>query len=263
MSEKFFDGAILWFAKPEDTQITIGETGLIEAFASHSLDDLIHFSFKHGYVGLEWAGGLPSTVGGAVRGNVGAFGNEIKQYVEKVEVIDTSDENMHKKVLTNQELDFSYRSSIIKKQQHLLITKVFFKLTPAIERIVADAQNTYFEKIAYRKEHNPVEYPSCGYTFKNITEKEQVEKMLAIWPDIEGMSATKWHGKIAIGYVNRRLGLSGETIGKGQISKKHANYLINLGGATFDDIYGLLEKVKQTFYTTFGFYPEPEVQIIQ
>jgi UDP-N-acetylmuramate dehydrogenase len=129
MSEKFFDGAILWFAKPEDTQITIGETGLIEAFASHSLDDLIHFSFKHGYVGLEWAGGLPSTVGGAVRGNVGAFGNEIKQYVEKVEVIDTSDENMHKKVLTNQELDFSYRSSIIKKIASFLYLNDFFFFT--------------------------------------------------------------------------------------------------------------------------------------
>jgi UDP-N-acetylmuramate dehydrogenase len=94
MSEDFFDGAVLWFAKPEVTQITVGKTGLIEAFASHSLDDLIHFSFKHGYVGLEWAGGLPSTVGGAIRGNVGAFGNEIRQCVEKVEIIDISNETM-------------------------------------------------------------------------------------------------------------------------------------------------------------------------
>ncbi|MBP9719073.1 MAG: UDP-N-acetylmuramate dehydrogenase [Candidatus Levybacteria bacterium] len=263
MSEDFFDGAIFWFARPTEPLMSVHEDGRIEAFAGYLLDDVIQFSFSHNFIGLEWAGGLPSTAGGAVRGNVGAFGNEIRNIVEKVEVLDIRNEEIVTKILLNEELDFGYRSSIVKKQPHLIITKVFFKLQKADEKKVIEAQNTYFDKIAYRKTHNPVEYPSCGSTFKNMTEKEDVQKILSTWPDITDMSQTKWHGKIAMGYIIRRLGLAGATIGRGQISEKHSNYLINLGGAHFDDIYGLLEKVKETFHQTFGFYPEPEVQVIK
>ena len=263
MSDAFFDGAVFWFAKPTEPLMSVHEDGRLEAFAGYLLDEVIQFSFSHNLVGLEWAGGLPSTVGGAVRGNVGAFGNEIKKVVEKVEVIDIHNGKVETKTLFNMDLDFGYRSSIIKKKPQLIITKVFFKLQKTNEKLVEEAQNTYFDKIAYRKEHNPVEYPSCGSTFKNITEKENIAKILAVWSDIAENMATKWHGKIAMGYIIRRLGLAGTTIGRGQISEKHSNYLINLGGASFDDIYGLLEKVKNTFHTTFGFFPEPEVQIIK
>jgi UDP-N-acetylmuramate dehydrogenase len=262
MSDEFFDGAVLWFTKPDEQLIKIQEDGLIEVFASHLLDDVILFSFANSFTGLEWAGGLPSTVGGAVRGNVGAFGNEIKQIVEKVEVIDTS-RNNEVTYLSKQELEFSYRSSIVKKNPHLIISRVFLRLQKADEKQVAQAQNTYFEKIEHRKKNNPVEYPSCGSTFKNITEKDNVAKMLSVWPDIKDMVETNWHGKVAMGYTIKRLGLAGYMSGKGQISEKHANYLVNVGGAGFEDIYHLLEKVKETFYTTFGFYPEPEVQIIK
>lgn len=262
MTQDFFDGAVLWFAKPEESLITIQEDGLIEIFASHLLDDLIQFSFQYGFTGLEWAGGLPSTIGGAIRGNVGAFGEEIKQVVEKVEVIDTKQDN-RVRILRNDELDFLYRSSIIKKQPHLIVTRVYFKLQKADEKAVATAQNTYFAKIDHRKKNNPVEYPSCGSIFENIVEKEKVEKMLHVWPDIQEMVQTSWHGKVSMGYSIRRLGLAGMTIGHGQISEKHANYLVNLGGASFTDIYTLLQTVKEKFYKTFGFYPEPEVQIIE
>jgi UDP-N-acetylmuramate dehydrogenase len=261
MTEEFFDGAVLWFAKPDEQLITIGEDGIIEAFASHLLDDVIQFSFSNGFTGLEWAGGLPSSIGGAIRGNVGAFGNEIKQVTEKVEVIDTSDNSL--RILTNEEIDFSYRNSLIKKQPKFLVTRVFFKLQKATEEQVMQAQDTYFAKIDHRKKYNPIEYPSCGSTFKNITDKEDIEKMLSVWPDIKEKVDTIWHGKISMGYTIRRLGLAGYIIGKGQISEKHANYLINLGGAHFSDIYELLEKVKDTFYETFGFYPEPEVQVVK
>jgi UDP-N-acetylmuramate dehydrogenase len=88
------------------------------------LDDVIRFSFSNGFVGLEWAGGLPSTVGGAIRGNVGAFGKEIEQVVEKVEVIDTA-KNNELKVLTHDQLDFSYRESSIKSNRILLLYGCF------------------------------------------------------------------------------------------------------------------------------------------
>lgn len=263
MTDDFFDGAIIWFAKPDEQFISITQDGVVETFASHLLDDVIRFSFRNGLVGLEWAGGLPSTVGGAIRGNVGAFGSEIKKVVEKVEVLDIANGKRERKMLTNKELDFSYRNSLFKKQPHLLVIRAFFRLQKADEKAVAQAQNVYFAKIAHRKKYNPVEYPSCGSTFKNITEKEKIEKMLSVWPDMKEQVDTTWHGKVSMGYAIKRLGLAGMTIGRGQVSEKHSNYLINLGGASFDDIYGLLQKVRETFHHAFGFYPEPEVQIIQ
>lgn len=263
MTEDFFDGAILWFAKPEEEMIHTTDEGLIEAFAGHLLDDVIRFSFSNSFIGLEWAGGLPSTVGGAIRGNVGAFGSEIKKVVEKVEVLDISNGKRDRTILSNEALEFSYRSSLIKKQPHLIVLRAFFRLTPADEQTIANAQNIYFAKIEHRKKYNPVEYPSCGSTFKNITEPENVKKMLEVWPDMQEMVDTTWHHKVSMGYTIRRLGLSGFTIGRGQVSEKHSNYLINLGGAHFSDIYELLEKVKSTFKETFGFFPEPEVQVIQ
>lgn len=263
MTQDFFDGAVLWFAKPDEQLIQINKDGLVEVFASHLLDDVIRFSFINSFVGLEWAGGLPSTVGGAIRGNVGAFGSDIKKVIEKAEVVDLTHGKRTIKMLSNEELDFSYRSSIVKKQPHLLVIRGFFRLQKTDEKAVADAQNIYFEKIAHRKKNNPVEYPSCGSTFKNITEKEKVRKMLTVWPDMKNEVDTAWYGKVSMGYAIRRLGLAGVTIGHGQVSEKHSNYLINLGGASFDDIYDLLQKVKEAFHATFGFYPEPEVQIIR
>lgn len=262
MSEEFFDGAVLWFAKPDESLIHVTKDRLVEVFASHLLDELIRFSFTNGFVGLEWAGGLPSTVGGAIRGNVGAFGKEIEQVVEKVEVIDTA-KNNELVLLTHDQLDFTYRGSSIKKQPNLIVVRAFFRFRQADEQAVADAQNVYFAKIEHRKKYNPIDFPSCGSTFKNITEKDKIEKMLAVWPDMKQQVETVWHGKVSMGYTIRRLGLAGLTIGHGQISEKHANYLINLGGASFADIYSLLQKVKETFHQTFGFYPEPEVQIIK
>jgi hypothetical protein len=106
---------------------------------------------------------------------------------------------------------------------------VFFRFRQADEQAVADAQNVYFAKIEHRKKYNPIEFPSCGSTFKNITEKDHIEKMLSVWPDMKQQVETTWHGKVSMGYTIKRLGLAGLTIGRGQISEKHANYLINLG----------------------------------
>lgn len=81
-----FDGAILWFKNQNKKLIRQTATGFTEAFASETLNNLIQYTFRHQRIGLEWAGGLPSSIGGAILGNVGAFGGEIKNIVEKVEV---------------------------------------------------------------------------------------------------------------------------------------------------------------------------------
>src|SRR3989338_10001032 len=109
INDKFFDGVVLWFSmyqavpgRVQSSGIKLIDDNVIEAFASEDLDDLIKFSFKNNLLGLEWAGGLPSTIGGAVRGNVGAFGGDIKKSVVSAEIIDISDPSFSIKTLTNE-----------------------------------------------------------------------------------------------------------------------------------------------------------------
>ena len=105
-------------------------------------------------------------------------------------------------------------------------------------------------------------YPSCGSVFKNITEKEKVEKVLAMWPDIREMSDNKWHHKISMGYAIGRLGFSGKKIGGAMVSPEHTNYIVNIDQAKASDIKTLISEIQSKFQNTFGFTPEPEVVIL-
>ncbi len=260
VSDNTFDGAVLWFHTQKPSIIQEGTT--LKVFASATLDQLIQYTFQSRLVGLEWAGGLPSTVGAAVRGNVGCFGKEIKDSVVSVDVIDLSDPSFAVKKLTKEDMQFTYRTSTVKENPSLLVVSATFQLQEASEAQLNEAKDIYAQNIAYRKEHHPVEYPSCGSVFKNIIVKEHVEKILAIWPDAKELVAGKWHNKVAMGYVINRLGLTGKRQGNAQISEKHANYIVNLGGASFDDVYTLIQEIQQKVEDTFGFSPEPEVQIV-
>jgi UDP-N-acetylmuramate dehydrogenase len=116
--------------------------------------------------------------------------------------------------------------------------------------------------INYRKEHHPIEYPTCGSVFKNITDANQIQKILAIWPDIKESMDTKWHGKISMGYVVKRLGFSKYRVGNMQVSEKHANFIVNLGNAKASDVLTIIKEIQNKVQETFGFIPEVEVEIV-
>ncbi len=261
VSDNFFDGAVLWFCRAEFPQIKFLENGLVEVFAGENLDDVTQFAFKHNLIGLEWAGGLPGTIGGGIRGNVGAFGGEISTSIEKAEVFDLISNQI--KVLDNKDLKFSYRSSLVKENKNLIVVNAFFKLSKANEEELTQAKKVYFSHIDYRKKNHPLDYPSCGSVFKNITEQEDVEKILNVWPDIKEQVEGKWHGKAAMGYIINRLGFSGKAYGGAQVSEKHANYILNKNKASFSDVKTLIQEIKDKFNKTFGFYPEVEVEVIE
>ncbi len=261
INDKEFNGAVLRFVKPK-TDLIQEEDNLVKVFASHNLDDVIQYFFHNNYIGLEWAGGLPSTVGAAVRGNVGAFGGEIKDSIEKVEIVEKVGNELVRKELTRDDLQFSYRNSILKHRKDLIVSIVYFHFQKANSQQLEKAKAEYVAHIEYRATHHPMEYPSCGSVFKNITKKEDTQRILMKWPDVRFISKEKWHNKIAMGYVVNRLGLSGKQIGGAQISEKHANYIVNKNNATFNDVFGLIDQIKEKFYQEFGFYPEPEVEII-
>ncbi len=257
----YFDGAIIRFVQPQGTSIRLIGEDQIEAFAGETLDDVIQFGFDHNLIGLEWAGGLPSTVGASVRGNVGAFGGEVKDLVEKVEVVDKSSNEI--KVLANQYLNFSYRESIVKKNKNLIVTSATFKFKKATNDELKIAKETYQKNIDYRKARHPLEHPNTGSVFKNIHTKENVEKVLNVFPemieDVEG----KWHGKVSMAAVIARLGLSGFRVGNAQISQKHSNFIVNLGGAKASDVLALIETIQLKCNESINFVPEVEVEIVR
>ncbi len=257
-----FDGAVLRLVPGSRPQIRDLGEGLLEAFAGETLDSVITFGFERGYTGLEWAGGLPGTVGAGVRGNVGAFGGELEDVVVSAELLARLDSGCEVRRLTNAELRFGYRDSAVKRDRRLVVTSAVFRLHPASEEDLQAARRRYQANIDYRNQNHPMEYPTCGSVFKNIARPEEVERMIAVWPDIRENVQGRWHGKVSMGYAIKRLGLSGYQIGGAQISTKHNNFIVNLGTARFTDVYGLIEKVRAEFNSTFGFVPEPEVEIV-
>ncbi|OGH23277.1 MAG: UDP-N-acetylenolpyruvoylglucosamine reductase [Candidatus Levybacteria bacterium RIFCSPHIGHO2_12_FULL_38_12] len=265
INDKEFNGAVLKFVSPKNPYIEQIDEELVRVFASHYLDDVIQFGFDNGLIGLEWAGGLPSLVGAAVRGNVGAFGGEIKDSVEKVETVEKVDKDSGQArmtVLNNSKLQFTYRDSIIKQNKNLIVSTVYFRLKKAAAEEIVKAKHIYNDHIQYRQEHHPMDYPSCGSVFKNITKKDDMEKILSVWPDVGLLSKEKWHDKISMGYVINRLGFSGKQIGGAQVSEKHTNYIINKNNASFNEVVSLINEVKEEFNNVFGFYPEQEVEIV-
>ena len=257
-----FDGAVLRIASGGEPQIRDVGDGLIEAFAGEILDEVIKYGFDRGYVGLEWAGGLPGTVGAAVRGNVGAFGGEVKDVLDSAEVLDIGDGDLNPRFVTCEKMSFSYRSSLVKRSRRMLVLSATFAMRKAEEAELAGAKETYRSNIEYREKNHPMEYPTCGSVFKNIEKKDEVDRILAVWPDAREMVETKWHGKVSMGYAINRLGLRGYQVGGAQISTKHANFIVNLGDARFSDVFDLIERVKESFMNTFGFEPEAEVEIV-
>ena len=260
ISEKGFKGVVFHFVRPEKPLIEKTEDGCIKVFAGHLLDDLIQFSFKSKMVGLEWAGGLPSTVGAAIRGNVGAFGESIEKSVVKVEIFDL--ETFSLREFSDKELEFGYRDSFVKRNKNLIILNSCFKFQDATTEMVLKARDEYKSNIQYRQKNHPMEYPSCGSVFKNITKKEEVEKIILVWSEVQELSQTKWHGKISMGYIIDRLGFAGRIKGGAQVSLRHANYIVNKNSASFIDVVGLIAEIKESFYKTFGFFPETEVEIV-
>lgn len=263
-SDEYFDGAVIQIRSNPQLARNIVKVndGLVECFAGEELESLIQFSFQNNLIGLEWAGGLPGTVGAGVRGNVGAFGSEIKDNFAEAEIIEINGSSFNTYTKGADEFHFSYRNSLVKENKNMIVISAKFALQAADPGQVASAQSIYNQNITYRKIHHPIEYPNCGSVFKNIADKNQVDAVIAKWPDIKETVNLKWHGKVSMGYIIKRLGLLGYTVGKMQISSKHCNFIINLGGGKASDVRSIIKEIQNKVSAEFGFVPEVEVEIV-
>ncbi len=257
-AEDYFDGAVIKFIPG---QIRLLKPHVICADAGVVLDDLIKFAFDNNLTGLEWAGGLPGDVGAAIRGNVGAFGGEIKDSTAEAEVFEVVGGKPKFEVLRKFELKFSYRSSQVKKKK-LGVTSATFRLKKANEQEMLRARSTYMQNTEYRRVRHPLEYPNCGSVFKNVADPIHVKKVIEVFPDLSEKIKRDWYGKVSMGYLIKRLDFSEYKVGNAMVSPKHCNFIVNLGGAKATDVLSIIKTIQEKFIETFDFMPEVEVEIV-
>ena len=225
VSDKGYQGVVLDMSA-HFTQVRVEGTK-IYAQAGASLPAVAMLAANHGLTGLEFAAGIPGTIGGAVVMNAGAYDGEMKQVVKSVTVLNQQGEEME---LDNATMEFGYRKSIIKNRP-FLVQEVVFELSEGNKEEIV-AKGAEFNR--RRREKQPLEYPSAGSTFKRP----------------EGYFA----GKLIMD-----AGLRGYRIGGAQVSEKHCGFVINVGNATASDIYDLMNEVSEKVKDQFGVTLEPEV----
>ena len=202
----------------------------ITAQAGAMLSKIANTAASNGLGGMEFAAGIPGSVGGAVVMNAGAYGGEMKDIIERVYVLD---ENGAQLELDRTALDLSYRHSCIPDKKYI-VTKVVLELVPRNEAEIRSEMKELNEK---RAEKQPLQYPSAGSTFKRP----------------EGYFA----GKLIMDAE-----LRGYQVGGAQVSEKHCGFVINKGDATAADICQLMQDVSDKVQAQFGVVLEPEVKMI-
>lgn len=216
-SSKDYDGVIIKLTKLNNL-VQNGEN--IEVEAGYNFALLANNISKQGYSGLEFACGIPATVGGAVYMNAGAYLSDVSNVLEKVDILD---ENLEFKTIKNKDLDFSYRHSKFMEKDWIVL-KAYFKLKKGNKEEIVALIN---DRKRRRLESQPLEYPSAGSVFRNP----------------EGQYAGK---------LIEDSNLKGKTHGGGEISHKHANFIINKGDASAEDIKHLMDLAKEEVKKNYG-----------
>ena len=201
----------------------------LEAEAGALMSQVAKTAKENGLTGLEFAAGIPGTVGGAVM-NAGAYGGEMSQVVTTVTVVNRNGEIME---LDNSTMEYGYRTSVIQNQP-FVVTKVTFRLQPGDPQEIA----AKMEELAIRRrEKQPLEYPSAGSTFKRP----------------EGHFA---------GQLIMEAGLRGYSVGGAKVSDKHCGFIINTGNATAEDVKDVIWEVQRRVKERFHVDLEPEIKML-
>ena len=201
----------------------------IQVMAGVTMSRAAVFAANLGLAGMEFAHGIPGTVGGGVYMNAGAYGGEISDICESVQVMDYSGEV---KTLSRDQMDFSYRHSCLEGQNAVVVSTVFGLIPGSSDEIRSKMKDFQQRRMASQ----PLDLPSAGSAFKRPS------------------------GGYAAALIDQA-GLKGYRIGGAAISEKHAGFAVNLGGATAADVKALLTQVSETVYNSTGILLEPEIRI--
>jgi UDP-N-acetylmuramate dehydrogenase len=229
VSDKGIEGAVIKLGPGLDKLEVDGSE--VTAGGGFSIVSLSVQISRKGLSGLEFASGIPGSVGGAVYMNAGAHGSDISKILKKAFVLF---EDGKMEWLTNEQMNFSYRTSVLQKERPGIVLEAVFSLQEGEkESIVAEMQKNK----DYRKETQPYNYPCAGSIFRNPL------------PHYAGQ-------------LIEAAGLKGHSIGGAKISELHGNFIVNAGSASAEDVLGLIQHVKDTIYSQFNVKIETEVEII-
>lgn len=228
VSDQGFRGLIIQIGKGfQEVEV---EGNKIHAQAGALLSGVAKKALEHSLTGFEFAAGIPGSFGGAVCMNAGAYGGEMKQVLESVELLTSEGEFI---TLAAQDMDLSYRHSCVFDKEYIVIG--------ATIRLESGDQEAIKERMAElaqaRREKQPLEYPSAGSTFKRP----------------EGYFAGK---------LIQDAGLKGYTVGGAQVSEKHSGFVINKGGASAEEICFLIKQVQKKVLDAYGVFMETEVRFL-
>ena len=228
VSDDGFRGMILQIGRNLQ-EITV-EGNEIHAEAGALLSRVARTALEHGLTGMEFAAGIPGSLGGAVAMNAGAYGGEMKDILTEVEVLTPEGE---RKVLTLDELELAYRHSCIFEKNYIVLS-AHLHLGEGDKDAI---RNRMDELARARREKQPLEFPSAGSTFKRP----------------EGYFAGK---------LIQDAGLKGYTVGGAQVSEKHSGFVVNCGGATAEEVLFLIRQVQKKVKAQLGVTMEPEVRMV-
>ena len=229
VSDKGYRGVIVCMSRGTDNITVTGDT--VTAGAGALLSRTAAAAYDSSLTGLEFASGIPGSVGGAVVMNAGAYGSEVKDVIDSVRLLDTKTGETIR--LSGDEMEFGYRTSIVKSYPYVVLEAVF-ALHRGDRKLIKEKTDELAQK---RRSKQPLEYPSAGSTFKRP----------------EGFFAGK---------LIEDAGLKGYSIGGAMVSDKHCGFVINKGGATSAQILELIRHIRQKVYETSSVMLEPEVVLL-
>ena len=252
-SDKGYDGLVIkpkiLYARFEEDEVYVG-AGLM-------LPELVMEFANKGLSGMEWAIGIPGTIGGAIYGNAGSFGGQISNIVKSVWVLNLKDLSISE--LINSECAFGYHESIFKNLPELVILGAFFNFKKSAKHWVL---KNIKENIKKRLAVQPIKQNSAGCFFKNVDWKRSdidKEKLITDFPELKQFSEGSG---VSTKFLIDQVGLKGKKIGDAIASSHHPNFIINSDNATAEQIMMLVSLIKDKIYSHYGFVLEEEVQLI-
>jgi len=248
-ADQGYDGLII---KMENETIVFGsdEDLTVNCGAGASLAEVLFEATSRGWGGLEWALGIPGTLGGAVCGNAGRLGQDLAQIVVSVQILDA---NLKEKEILTSNCQFSYRDSRFKHNQEIILgaTLKFIKQDKnKVEELLREAQKV-IDKMP--------NFPSAGSVFKNylVTENDELIKN---HPEVQEKIRG---GKLATGFLIQQCGLTGRRIGGAQIWSEHGNFILNIDKAKASDVLQLIELCKKSVMEKFSVKLEEEIRCLK
>ncbi|WHY93511.1 UDP-N-acetylmuramate dehydrogenase [Neobacillus cucumis] len=229
VSDKGIEGVVIKLGSGLD-QLTVNDSE-IRVGGGYSLVSLATKISKMGLTGLEFASGIPGSVGGAVYMNAGAHGSDISKILSKALILF---ENGKMEWLSIEEMEFTYRTSVLQKKRPGIVVEAVFQLEAGEKTSIVSQMQKNKD---YRKETQPWNFPCAGSIFRN--------------------PLPNYAGKLI-----EVAGLKGHSIGGAKISEMHGNFIVNAGNATAGDVLALIQYVKDTIYSLYEVKMETEVEII-